>query len=863
MRILILSKILLIIYVIFILNIFCQKIINKETPAWQISLNKFKNELLKQILRYSNSTMINETVFDNYECNNKFMSIFTHSSFLIDILQYSGKSLMDVGNQEDCQEDPENRYIYLFLKIIFDKKKLLINAKHTANDILLFTDQDTFFMGICLWKECKEFYYKFFDKTKNKKMHQFLYQTYKVKDLSIQKNPNLMNYNEINLGFYILIYATLFYLILRFIILLIGNIIVFIENKQIESSELESQKNRPTLQTRESEFLLVEEDKDRVNSKEKIKYINTNKYPYQNESVSISSSSSISSDYLSKVWSNKDAYDKEIKNCISDIKKSKNYKKFCDQDEDQTNLYTKNQKINEIRDTDIEFTLIASPKVTLCSSKQSLNLKQKFLNLTKTLSISQSFQCLFNVKNELYDDSNLEVISGIRSILLFWITVERLIVYVYSLSYDIGNISFYSSWGFVLIKYACFAVESTILLDGLLYSYKLMSFLKRSDDYSFKNFMRFFFNIIQRVILFTLIFFIITVNLDQTANILKKNHKTYIFSYLNELLVKEKCIENPFTILIPFYLQYYKCEETDYDNCLKYVFHCVNECYCMFFTVVLYYFLFKFRSKKFENFLISIIFLNTVFSFIYYTDLFRGINDSTYKFYNITFILGEVRLLKQPHLLYSVFFIGNNIGLIYYYYIDSIRDAAKYHKENIYIPFDYNFSIMKKINKLSNTNLYFIGFIALLFQILICCSYNFMLILKNEPDNLLLEFNFLNIFVFLYEKKINIILFAIITLVLLFSNDKFFLIYLLKSRIFITFSRISFPFICLDIFVNLFFTMIDIKIYWNHQNIFIISFAIYCVLIFLNFLLSILFELPVRVVYKKYIRMRVSNVIKL
>jgi hypothetical protein len=871
-------KLILYLNCIFFYFIFCQKNNIKNIPKWQSSLIDLETEIVKQIFDYSNSSMIEETVLNNPQCGLKITSLFTHPSSLIDILQFSGKDFMDTGYEEECLEDPQNRYIYLFLRVKFDKNKLLKYAKQTANDILFFTDQETFFIGLCLWKECKEFYSKFFDKKNNQVMFHHLYKKYAVQDITIQKDPNLFK-PEINLGFYLLIYTTLFYLILRVIILFIGNILVLIENKRIDASEVDSKDFRQTIKSRESEYLLVEEEgqndsKGKLNNNNRLdqkNYFNTstsyqnfnkNFYDFSNhdhdrecdrDSESISeNSSSISSDYITKVWSNKDAYDKEIKICISDIKKCKKFKKYSDHDSSDFDNHLSTE-------TELEFT--SSRKVTLLSNITIENskcqiFKQKFLNLFKTLSITQSFQYLFNVKNEIYDDSNLEVISGIRSFLLFWITVERLIVYIYSLSYDIGNITFYSSWGFVFIKYACFAVESTIFLDGFLYTYRLMSFLKRSNDYSFKNFMRFFFNVIQRVVPFTIIFFIITVYLDDVANIFSK---TYVFGYLYELLLKEKCIENPYTLLIPFYLQYFNCEETDYYTCLKYVFHCVNESYCMLFTVVLFYFLFKIKSKKFEQIFIGVVMINIIFSFIYYTDLFKGINDSTYKFYNLAFILGEVRLMKQPHLLYYVFFIGINCGLVYFYFIDSISDPVKYQKENNYIPFDYNFSIMKKIIKLSKTRLYLIGLTALLFQILICCSYNIMLKLKNEANNLLLDFNSINILIFLYEKKINIILFAIMTLVLIFSSEKLLIKYLLKSRIFITFSRISFPFICLDIFVYLFFTMYDIKIYWNYQNIFIISFALYCILIFFNFILSSLFELPVRIVYKKYMRGQVNK----
>jgi hypothetical protein len=189
--------------------------------------------------------------------------------------------------------------------------------------------------------------------------------------------------------------------------------------------------------------------------------------------------------------------------------------------------------------------------------------------------------------------------------------------------------------------------------------------------------------------------------------------------------------------------------------------------------------------------------------------------------------------------------IGGFFGLIYFYYLDVIssdRDPF------LYKPFIFINYIAKKLDMLSYNVKVCFSLILIFILFLISTNYNILRYFLGG-DSINFELNFVAKIIYHYEMFFVIFVFLFL-----------FIILLLYEKL-----RISFPlfnfierinstiFSNVDSFIQMSFCFFDFNFNLNYHDLFFISLGQYFIIIILSGFISILFEIPLKVLIKRII----------
>ena len=169
---------------------------------------------------------------------------------------FSGKGISDLGLEEECLS---NNFIYYLLTYQY-KNGSFVTFSDQKNAFLFF-QQNTFYTGICLTKECDKFLNFLFNKTINDKFYEYLYMTLNIENAKIYDIGRMVNttrliepydtfdndgrYNEektkneeFKFNTYKILYSIVIYiLMIQFIISLIINLLYkpFIKSRELKN----------------------------------------------------------------------------------------------------------------------------------------------------------------------------------------------------------------------------------------------------------------------------------------------------------------------------------------------------------------------------------------------------------------------------------------------------------------------------------------------------------------------------------------------------------------------------------------------------------------------------------------------------
>ena len=282
-----------------------------------------------------------------------------------------------------------------------------------------------------------------------------------------------------------------------------------------------------------------------------------------------------------------------------------------------------------------------------------------------------------------------------------------------------------------------------------------------------------------------------------------------------------------------------------FNNCYQFSYLFINEFYCIIITILIFYFLYKFKSKIFEAVICITILMNIlVLNFLPY--FFENVKKE--KYYLLKYILGETFTMRYPHSMFNIFFLGLFCGLIYYYYYYSLNDYNSFLSEE-YLPFSFLSKLMQSLLKCNLVIKILLIIFSIGMIILDCLLYYIM---KKTKDNnqFLFKFSTPLKLLYLYEKPIIILLFSILLIFLLFAEDKFQIKSFLGSKIFFTIEKISFAYICLIQMINLLFisTANNQGDVWSLISFLYISLFEFSLCFFISFIFTLFFELPIKVI---------------
>ena len=447
----------------------------------------------------------------------------------------------------------------------------------------------------------------------------------------------------------------------------------------------------------------------------------------------------------------------------------------------------------------------------------------------------ENLKIYLNDKSYLFNSSNLEFFSTIRVIILF-LCIYNYQFYIIT-KYHPNVLSKNSLFGcnFFILKLSSYSVIIHCLLDGFIAIFKFMNFYKTKK---FKNIkfiiFKFFLFCTPKIILFIINFYIFHYLFPELLEYIGfKNdlNDDFYLSYFKNF----DCEKEIFKMFIPLYYEYKNYN--DISKCYSFVFIYKNEFISFIVSLILFSILLYIQNHIIDLIISVIILLNLL--------IFPFILKTSPKVYGINSIFGNITYFTTPNIFFSCYIIGGFFGLMYFYYLDIISSNRF---PFLYKPFSFIDYIISKIDMFSPKRKVFSCLILILSLFLISINYNILRYFLGG-DSINFELNFVAKIIYHYEMFFVIFVFLFL-----------FIILLLYEKL-----RISFPlfnfierinstiFSNLDSFIQMSFCFFDFNFNLNYHDLFFISLGQYFIIIILSGFISILFEIPLKVLIKRII----------
>ena len=761
---------------------------NTFSPREFLDLNR---EALRTLYIFLTS-MINQTSQDYKICSSRIVHSIQNMT-IDNLLYYSGHDFFDLGNYNLCIESDDYFYVLILFKTILNS-----SSEKYDEQLKAFRSNEYSNVGICFWQECDSILRNINSTEINKKFVDYLNETYnlEIKNISIaqkkiEKKNSLDDQNSNYLKAFNIVYFIIFIYLILFWLVKIGSL--FFDKEIIYDNEEKNDSDN------------INEIMDEIKEEEE----------KEKEKENINNNDSISNDSL--FHNNIDQ---------SNIRRLEKYL--------ENKPFASNYELDTIENHSNEGSILQKINSSI------LFIKENYLN-------DISFSIMIENSNNLYNNNDIEVLGGIKFVILLFITLNYLIRFNYeSPNISDGIINFYKSFYFVFIKLSSFSIHTWIFLDGFIVIIKLINYTKKSNN--FISYIKFLSKLIPNILTFIIIFYSIYFFIDDLGEFIGDNifYKQYA-SILNDY----ECLYNPLMLFIPFVIGFKNYNLSQYDNCYEFSYLLINEFFCILLTVLLFYFLNKIKSKTLD---ISIcIFIFLLMCCPYFLLIFQ--KEKIDKFYLLKYIMGNNLEIVSPLNMFSIFFMGILCGLIYFYYLQYIRDLEIFYRKKYYLPFKFLVRVMKFFIKSNKYLKYFIIFFSLFIILMLCFLYTIISKYILSTNSLLIEFNIFIKLIYAYEVPIYIFFFSILFLYLIFSEDKFQLKVFFSNKFFNLFDRISFIYLCfIQYIIICISTLFQLHIqFWNYLYIwYIIAFQFILTTIISIFFLMI-FTIPFKLILNEFI----------
>ena len=786
---------------------------------------------------------VNTTETNTRECRDIIFNDLVLDYNFTNLYFYSGHKLTEIGYQKECLE---NNFTFLLTLFTFEISQ---NMTKEEDQLAIFISKNKSNIGICVWSLCNDFIEKNLINNMDKKFSMNMENIYKIKDIRIfwkrDKEKEDISPGMKSFGIIIFIYISIYILF---------KLLIWIYIKYKEITQTDRRKRKDYLKIDENSIIKEEdnEDEDSIND---------------------------ISDIKKEVMKNKEEKKEEKKEEYEEEEEEKDEEGENEEDEEEeededynkkkkNDLFKKNVEESKIRyieknlkqmnnNASINRTGIDDDNDNKAQKKIMLlnnNLEEKKNKLTSFVEFINKFNNYFlnhvgiktltDYENKIYSNKGLEMITGLRVVFMILITINILFnSFQQSPSIEQINNSFLSSILFIIIKFSSYGIYFWIFLDGFVYIFKLMHFVQK--DRSFKNFVKFGSNLLSKIICFLIIFYFVYFLQKDIGKIFLNS--SLLFEQYTETEFNYKCLSNPLYLLFPFINPITNDNDMVYNyfnNCYQFCYLFVNEFYCIILTIILFYFLYRKKSKILEI-IVGIVVILNLFGLNFLPYFFENVKDE--KYYLLKYVLGETFSLRYPHSMFNVFCIGIVCGLIYYYHYYSLNDLNSFLSEG-YLPFSFLSKLMQFLLK-CNVFIKTLLIIISVGIILLDCLLFYIIKLQGEENQILFEFTTALKILYLYETPIIILATSILLIFLLFAEDKFQIKTFLGSKIFYTVEKVSFSYICLIQMDNLLF--LSSSNYHGNTWSFIALLYIFCFEFMVGILICILFttffELPFKV----------------
>ena len=464
----------------------------------------------------------------------------------------------------------------------------------------------------------------------------------------------------------------------------------------------------------------------------------------------------------------------------------------------------------------------------------------KYYNIYKGLAFTTSIKYITTSKETKIIDQLL----GIKFIILFFIIIyENSYIFAHIPNIGFSVYSFITGYSFFVIKFISYSYDLYKVICGAILGYVFMDYLKNHNQNNIKgiDIFKFYFLSLPFIISF-IILHILQSYLSIIIGIYFFPSVQYDF-FINEIFQK-KCYKNPFQFLNPF-------NSIENIECYKAGYFCYSEFYCFIFITTLSFLLVK-LEKKIIDFLVFSIYLIILVLLHSYNDVKVGDLDTLSKIY------GNINMIREPHLFFLLHFLGFNFGIMYFYnyHLSYIYNEFLSKNDYYYMPFEYNYSLVKFLTQKHKYYRRIFGIIISLCIILFSFNYYFIRNYYVENNDIIFNVkeNYLINFIFCYEGIIIGILFTFLLIIILICSTSPLWKKIFSNIIFLSLNKISFIiFNSCSLITTISFCTGNINPYFNLKNILLTSFPNFIFITIFSVIYGILIELPLRYFTNQFI----------
>ena len=416
--------------------------------------------------------------------------------------------------------------------------------------------------------------------------------------------------------------------------------------------------------------------------------------------------------------------------------------------------------------------------------------------------IFSSFDFIKNIsllnkkKDPLSDQTSLMELNTVKILILFNILMgENCYIILKYIKNKLSILPFFREISFVFIKMGMNSYESYKVICGVFFGFKFINFYNKSDKFTAKKFFRFCTKPFPYILAFLIIHFLFNYPIFIFAR--KVHENNYKNFYLSEIMCDYDCQLNQYNIFNIFsILGKYGNENgiKQFNGCTRPILFTISELICFYIIMILAIINISFKNKVIN--LIYIILFCCNILFLILTNFISHEAQDLVNEFTISRLFGLSESLAMPYMFFGLYYIGFNLGIIYYYHINEISNKFIPDKEKkSFLPFQYCFDISSFITKKKERikNIFIIIFLILMIGIssiytIIVNNINetkFFFTFEERPDMK---------FLCVYEGIIFGLFFACVLLFYLcLDNDSFFKnMNLLSSGFFSSTNKISF-----------------------------------------------------------------------
>ena len=465
----------------------------------------------------------------------------------------------------------------------------------------------------------------------------------------------------------------------------------------------------------------------------------------------------------------------------------------------------------------------------------------RFLN---AFNISNNFLLLFKKKEPLSNQNSLTEISVILFIILFFILLaENTFIIIKYIDKGKTLLLFFKNLNFIVIKIGFVSYEYYKSICGVIFGFKFINYYKKENDFNAKRIIKFLFKFIPYFISFLIIYFIFQYHSVELSSLMKNNlSNNYLSKKIKDCYYCHKELYNIFNPLMLGKYNSTKTSPAQYDGCIRTTLFTVCEFICYLFIILLFSLFLKIKSKYVEIlfFIINIFILPLAY--------ILTPEGKDLKYFSLSRLFGLSASISLPYLFFPLYYIGFNIGIIYYYnqhQSEANNDLNK--KGNNYIPFEYCFRLSLFLKGIKDSIKNLIIVFCLIFTIIILQSFIFVI---NHEDKLFFEFNNFTKFMYVYEGIICGILFSIFIVIYLSLSSESTVRIVISSEFLIFINKISF--ILFNIIIpslKIFYGINMIGIILSTVNIILSSIGLYIITCFLVIIFIISIFYPIKWIY--------------